>query len=144
MVNANEGVASDAACGTDANSAHCFDHDGDEEAADDADTGATWPVKETAGSETIRAMTRRGLVLAKDTSQDYDLTSAGVKYSDGPMAVSLTHMMGEADDGTEADVTMFSLAYTLAPGVSSKTSIISGEQGTAEGTAFVTGITVSF
>ena len=80
----------------------------------------------------------------KDTSQDYDLMSAGVTYTDGPMAVSLTHMMGEADNGTEGNVTMLSLAYKLAPGVSSKTSIINGEQGTKDGTAFVTGITVGF
>ena len=75
---------------------------------------------------------------------DYDLASAGVIYSDGPMAMSLTHMMGDADDGTDASATMLSMSYSLAPGVSSKTSIISGEQGTAEGTAFVTGITVGF
>ena len=67
-----------------------------------------------------------------------------MKYSDGPMAVSLTHMMGDADNGEEASATMLSMAYTLAPGVASKTSIIAGEQGTAEGTAFVTGITVGF
>ena len=30
----------------------------------------------------------------------------------------------------------------MAPGISSKTSVIAGEQGTSEGTAFVTGITV--
>ncbi|MYE02183.1 MAG: porin [Alphaproteobacteria bacterium] len=75
---------------------------------------------------------------------DYNLTSAGAKYSDGPMAVSLTHMMGEADNGEEGNVTMLSLAYTLAPGVASKTSVIAGEQGTVDGTAFVTGIAVGF
>lgn len=75
---------------------------------------------------------------------DYNLTSAGMKYSDGPMAVSLTHMMGDADNGDEANATMVSMSYKLAPGVSSKTSIIAGEQGTREGTAFVTGIAVGF
>ena len=75
---------------------------------------------------------------------DYNLTSAGMKYSDGPMAVSLTHMMGDADNGEEANATMLSLAYTLAPGVASKSSVIAGEQGTVEGMAFVTGITVGF
>ena len=75
---------------------------------------------------------------------DYSLTSAGAKYSDGPMAVSLTHMIGEADNGEEGNVTMLSMAYKLAPGVSSKTSFIAGEQGTKDGTAFVTGITVGF
>ena len=77
-------------------------------------------------------------------SGDYNLTSAGMKYSDGPMAVSLTHMMGDADNGLESSATMLSMAYKLAPGVSSKTSLIAGEQGTMEGTAFVTGITVGF
>lgn len=77
-------------------------------------------------------------------SGDYELASAGVKYSDGPMSVSLHHMMGDADNGEEANATMLSLAYKLAPGVSSKTSIIAGEQGTKEGTAFVTGIAVGF
>ena len=78
------------------------------------------------------------------TPGDYNLTSAGMNYSDGPMAVSLTHMMGDADNGIEASATMLSMAYKLAPGVSSKTSVIAGEQGTVEGTAFVTGITVGF
>ena len=77
-------------------------------------------------------------------SGDYNLTSAGAKYSDGPMAVSLTHMMGDADNGLESSATMLSMAYKLAAGVSSKTSVIAGEQGTGEGTAFVTGITVGF
>ncbi len=77
-------------------------------------------------------------------SGDYELASVGMKYSDGPMAVSLTHMMGDADNGEEAVATMLSLAYKLAPGISSKTSVIGGEQGTKEGTAFVTGITVGF
>ena len=75
---------------------------------------------------------------------DYNLTSAGAKYSDGPMAVSLHHMLGDADNGEEASATMLSLSYKLAPGVASKTSIISGEQGTREGTAFVTGIAIGF
>ena len=111
-----------------------WDHDGDDTTdmvADSADNNN--PANDTART-----------VLVKDTSQDYDLASAGVKYSDGPMAVSLTHMMGEADNGEEGNVTMLSMAYKLAPGISSKTSIISGEQGTKDGTAFVTGITVGF
>ena len=116
---------------------HTFDLDGDPDTTDDNATPETADVNDPS-NDTART------VLVKDTSQDYDLMSAGVKYSDGPMAVSLTHMMGEADNGTEGDVTMLSMAYKLAPGVSSKTSIIAGEQGTADGTAFVTGITVGF
>ena len=83
-------------------------------------------------------------VLVKDKSQSYDLMSVGVRYSDGPMAVSLTHMTGEDDAGMESAATMLSVRYSLAPGVSSKSSLISGEQGDVEGTAFVTGIAVSF
>ena len=82
--------------------------------------------------------------VVKDTSNDYDLMSAGLKYSDGPMAVSLTHMMSDADDGSESNATMLSLAYKLAPGISSKSSIIDGEQGANSGTAFVTGVTIGF
>ncbi len=75
---------------------------------------------------------------------DYNLTSIGAKHSDGPLSLSLTHMMGDADNGEEANVTMLSASYSLAPGVSSKTSVIAGEQGTVEGTAFVTGIAIGF
>ena len=69
---------------------------------------------------------------------------AGVKYSNGPMSVSLSHMLADADDGSESNTSMLSLAYKLAPGISSKTSIISGEQGANEGTAFVTGVAIGF
>ena len=127
VVNANADATS-STCGD--QGVHCFDDDGTQvaESADNND-----PSNDTART-----------VLVKDTSQDYELMSVGMKYTDGPLAVSLTHMMGEADNGTEGDVTMLSVAYKLAPGVSSKTSFISGEQGTKEGTAFVTGITVGF
>ena len=111
-----------------------WDHDGDDATdmvADSADNNN--PANDMART-----------VLVKDASQDYDLASAGVKYSDGPMALSLTHMMGDAGNGTEGNVTMLSLAYTLGPGVASKNSIISGEQGTKDGTAFVTGIAIGF
>ncbi len=51
---------------------------------------------------------------SKDGSKDYEVVSAGVNYADGPMAVSLSHMMAEADDDSEANATMFSFSYTLA------------------------------
>ena len=88
--------------------------------------------------------------IVKNKSKDLDVASAGVKYSDGPMAMSLSHMMVDYDDGGEANATMLSLSYALAPGIASKTSIFSAEQtkgnGTTsgEGTAFVTGFTLSF
>ena len=88
--------------------------------------------------------------LVKDTSQDYDIASAGAKYTDGPMAVSLSHMMVDYGDGGESAATMLSFSYGLAPGIASRTSLIGAEQtngdGTTagEGTAFVTGITIGF
>ena len=75
---------------------------------------------------------------------DYEVASAGVNYTDGPMALSLSHMTADAADDSEVNATMLSLSYSLAPGIASNTSIIAGEQDTAEGTAFVTGFTLSF
>ncbi len=83
-------------------------------------------------------------VLVKDASRDYEVASAGVTYSDGPMAVSLAHMMADADDDSSVSATMLSGSYTLAPGIKSQSSVIFGEQDAAQGTAFVTGITLSF
>ena len=80
--------------------------------------------------------------MAKE--RDYEVASAGVNYSDGPLTLSLSHMTAEADDSSEVNATMLSMAYELAPGVASRTSIISADQDTAEGTAFVTGITLGF
>ena len=69
-------------------------------------------------------------------------------YSDGPMAVSIGYIASDYDNGDESNATMLSLGYTLAPGVSSKTSIFQAE-GTkkgvnVDGTGFVTGIAISF
>ena len=91
-----------------------------------------------------------GNMKVKDTSKDLDVASAGLMYSDGPMAVSLSHMMADYGDGGEASASMLSLSYGLAPGVVSRTSLIGAEQtrgdGTTvgEGTAFVTGIRIDF
>ncbi len=150
MVNANAGITPDSGTGCaaadtttyTASTPYCFT---DATATTDRDNDASngnQVVESASVNDTMNDTART--VLAKDTSQDYDLMSVGMKYSEGPLAVSLTHMMGEADDGTEGDVTMLSVAYKLAPGVASKTSIISGEQGTKEGTAFVTGIAIGF
>ena len=79
-----------------------------------------------------------------DTKNDNSVASAGVKYTDGPMAVSLSHMAVDFATGVESSATMLSLSYSLAPGIASKTSIFGAEQGTTEGTAFVTGVTIGF
>ncbi len=113
---------------------HTWDDDGDATTAAVAESGD----KNDPSNDTART------VLVKDTSRDYEVASAGVMYSDGPMAVSLAHMMADADDGSSVSATMLSGSYTLAPGIASRSSIIFGEQDAAEGTAFVTGITLSF
>ena len=88
-------------------------------------------------------------VLVEDPSKNWDTWGAGVKYTDGPMAMSLSHLATEWDDGGEQAATMLSLSYTLAPGVASKSSVFTAERDMAdgrsiEGTGFVTGITIGF
>ena len=119
---------------------HLWDHDDDEDTAEVADSAANNdPDNDWARS-----------VLVKDTSADFETVSVGVMYTDGPMSVSLAHSMVEADDGSEQSGTLLSLSYTLAPGVSSNTSIFGAERdgdadtGSTEGTGFVTGIKISF
>ena len=96
--------------------------------------------------------------VVSDTSKDFDVWGVSVTYTDGPMSLSLGHIAHETDAGTERNATMFSASYTLGPGVAWKTSIFQVEDNTgtddatttmddetdAEGTAFVTGITLSF
>ena len=89
-------------------------------------------------------------VLVKDTSMDNEVVAVGVMYSDGPMAVSLSHTMVDADDGTEQSGTLLSGSYTLAPGIAWKSSLFAAEKSSGtdkssvEGSGFVTGITLSF
>ena len=88
-------------------------------------------------------------VLVEDQSKNWDTWGASVKYTDGPMAMSLSHLATEWGNGDEQDATMLSMSYTLAPGVSSKSSVFMAEKSTAkgrkiDGTGFVTGIVVGF
>ena len=90
-----------------------------------------------------------GQTLVKDTSMDAETVAFGANYTDGPMAVSLSHMIVEADDGTQQSGTMLSASYTLAPGIVSRSSLFAAEKDGAdgssvEGAGFVTGITLSF
>ncbi len=110
------------------------DYDGE----DDNDDDIPQTVVNNPGDDIV--MSR----LEKDKSKDYDVMSVGVKYTQGPMAVSLGYMATDFDNGDESEATMLSMSYTLAPGVASKTSLLTAEQGEIEGTAFVTGITLSF
>ena len=99
-----------------------------------------------------------GTKVVEDKSKNADVWGVSVTYTDGPMAVSLGHMTHETDAGTEREATMFSASYTLGPGVAWKTSVFTVEDDTgkddkttaaddesdAEGTGFVTGITINF
>ena len=119
-----------------------WDHDGN---ASTPDTMAA----DVAGSRNNPDNDAARTVLVKDTSMDSETVALGVMYSDGPMAISLSHSMVEADNGDEQAGTLLSGSYTLAPGVVSRTSIFAAEQDNAdgssvEGTGFVTGITISF
>ena len=91
--------------------------------------------------------------VVKAPSKDYDVWGVSVVYTDGPMAVSLGHMTHEEDAGGERTATMLSASYTLAPGVSWRSSIFTVEDDTShkavtgdmnEGTGFVTGIQIGF
>ena len=85
-------------------------------------------------------------MFVEDMSGNHDTFAVGIGYSDGPMSVSIGHMVRDVDDGNERTATMVSAGYKLAPGVDWKTSIFSVEdtgKGT-EGTAFVTGLDLAF
>ena len=118
---------------------HMFDDDGDDETAMVAETEA----KNDPDNDTARES------VVKDRSMDYSVVGVSVTYTDGPMALSLGHMMHEADDGGERTATMLSGSYTLGPGVAWKTSLFRAEDTTVddglnEGAAIVTGITLNF
>ena len=135
---------------------HTWDHD------DDADTAAV----DEAAADDANGVSQNdpkndvwmGSRVVEDKSKNADVWGVSVTYTDGPMALSLGHMTHETDAGTERNATMFSAAYTLAPGVAWKTSVFAVEDNTgtddkttamddesdAEGTAFVTGITLNF
>lgn len=98
-----------------------------------------------------------------DSSADADVVAAGAMYTDGPMAVSLSHTMTDAADDTTQSGTLLSASYALAPGISWRNSLFAAERErgtnpgwrefgadaalagtTVEGTGFVTGITLGF
>ena len=92
-----------------------------------------------------------------------DVVAAGLMYSDGPMSVSLSSTVAEADDGDDQWGTLLSASYTLAPGVAWRSSFFAAERdrgmtatqgegeaetnigGTSvEGNGFMTGFTLGF
>ena len=84
--------------------------------------------------------------FVEDKSGQHDTVAVGVRYSDGPMSLSVGHMNRDAENGDERTATMVSGGYKLAQGVWWKASIFGVEDDTsgAEGTAFVTGIDIDF
>ena len=69
-------------------------------------------------------------MLVDDKSEDFDVWGASVTYTDGPMALSLGHMVREHGDGDERTATMLSASYSLAPGVTWRTSVFGVEDTT--------------
>ncbi|MYB75918.1 MAG: porin, partial [Chloroflexi bacterium] len=131
----------DAAAGTGVN-AHVFDT-----GKETADGDPIYAVESATNNDPNNDIVMQ--TVGKDMSKDWDTWGAGVKYSDGPMAMSLSHLATEWDDGGEQEATMLSMSYTLAPGVASKTSLFTAERSTAkgrkiDGTGFVTGIVIGF
>ena len=112
--------------------------------ADEA-TG-TYPAVDHDGDTNTAALAVTDVITVEDKSGQHDTFAVGIGYSDGPMSVSIGHMVRDVEDGTERTATMVSAGYKLAPGVDWKTSIFSVEdtgKGT-EGTAFVTGLDLAF
>ena len=84
-------------------------------------------------------------MFVEDESGQHDTWAVGISYTDGPMSVSIGHMVRDREDGVERTATMVSGGYKLAPGVDWKTSIFSvDDDAGGEGTAFVTGLDLAF
>ncbi len=142
-------VGADTAAGTDDDfivvAGHMWDHDEDAETDDVAEADAA--TNDPANDRWVSQM------VVEDKSKSFDAWGVSVTYTDGPMAISLGHLVHEADDGGERSATMASASYNLAPGVDWKTSVFGVEDTTGhanvtgginEGTGFVTGITLGF
>ena len=137
--------------------AHMFDHDNNPDTNKVAEAAAsgTDPAADgyTAAVNDPSNEIWMASKVVKDGSMDHDVWGVSVSYSDGPMALSLGHMVHEDDAGGEREATMLSASYTLAPGVAWKSSVFTVEDTTGhknvtggmnEGTGFVTGITLGF
>lgn len=81
---------------------------------------------------------------AGDGGDKDETVTAGAKYSDGPLSVTVGYAMLDRGDGSEMTSGMLSAGYVLAPGVSWKSSLFQAEDGDMEGGGFVTGVAVGF
>lgn len=122
---------------------HMFDDDGDPDTAEKLESATLNDPDNDIARESV----------VKDGSKDHSVVGVSVTYTDGPMALSLGHMMHEDDASGERTATMLSGSYTLGPGVAWKTSLFRVEDTTShanvdggvnEGAAIVTGITLNF
>ena len=105
--------------------------------------------KGTAGGETLAGddAVNAKHMFVEDGSTKHDTWAIGIGYTEGPMSVSVGHMVREQDDGVERTATELSAGYVLAPGVSWKSSIFVVEDTASnggEGSAFVTGLDIDF
>ncbi len=119
---------------------HAWDHDSDSK----TDAVAETAERNDPGNDVYVAEQ-----VVKDGAGEWDVWGVSVRYTDGPMALSLGHMVHETEAGGERTATMLSASYTLAPGVAWRSSAFAVEDDTGagaanEGTAFVTGITLNF
>ena len=124
---------------------HTFDLDGDPSTTDDNDTQESATNNDTSNDNPMIRMDK----VVEDKSMNWDTWGVGVKYTEGAMAISLSHLATEWDNGDEQEASMLSVSYTLAPGVASKTSLFTAERSFVsgreiDGTAFVTGIAIGF
>ena len=106
----------------------------------------TYPAVDHDGDTNTAALAVTDVITVEDKSGQHDTFAVGISYSDGPMSVSIGHMVRDAENGDERTATMVSAGYKLAPGVDWKTSIFSVEDTgkMTEGTAFVTGLDLAF
>ncbi len=112
-----------------------WDHDGD---------ASTDPVPQTTVNNPGDDIVRQKVV--EKASADSEIITVGAIYTEGPMAASIGYAMEDRANGTDSSAVMLSFRYTLAPGINSKTSLFQAEDSStgADGTAFVTGITLGF
>ncbi len=110
------------------------------------DAAHSEPDEATGTYGDVGTMAVTDVITVEDESGQHDTWAVGIGYSDGPLSLSIGHMSRASENGDERTGTEVSAGYKLAPGVSWKTSIFGVEDDTsgAEGTAFVTGLTVSF
>ena len=142
------GVNFNEAIGEDANFKVSLGHRAASQAEASDDTFTNIGVGVSFGSFGVNVATAERDKGTGDPADQWTVWGGSVNYTDGPVAVSLSHMSHETDANTARTGTMLSARYNLAPGVNWKSSLFQVDDDTGEaeatGTAFVTGVTVGF